>query len=719
MTNQSRDQLCERISCMSEMATRSDRKRKAVEKPAHESTTFYHWAVILLGIGFGYLHRWHVSTLFENDRHFSHLSEIEREMSFRTEMGMYYSYYKTIAESKDFFDGMDKLSYDNLSEYGNIIDATRKYSLLPEIVTGFLYHVARNLGLISQEEQCWQIERGDGLPPVTSCEGLGVPVYFYLEMVWSSTIFTAIILFYYATYLSNSIYGGVLTILFFLFNHNECTRVQWTPPLRESFAYPMLLFQMYSVTMAIRKCTKHDSEKEPVLLKNKTKQRLFMNIFGSTICSLCTWQFSHFVFTTQVVAILILKWLKIIPYDFYKNFCMVHILAVMATTKLTNSTLIICSFYTCLMFSSNVVSFIIKLLQFHNLKREIILEIAITIIFTKWIKSYILYSEDDAHVFNILKSKLTDYRDFHTMLYTCSAEFGFLQYKTYEAIIKTLLLPTAILAGMLALYYWYRNFKMNDYPLCIEPDVAYNGLQTGAFIIMAVFIMRLKLFMTPHLCIIASIVCSKRYLEKIGLKSELMRLAVVILVLGGMSYHGVDRFQEERSFIGEYSNIEQEELFEWIKSNTPKNAVFAGKMALMANLMLSTRRPIVNNPYYESKEMRDRTMKVYEVYSRKDASSVYASLRNMKVSYIVLEEPLCLGFANLPRGCQMIDLWDMVDNGTAKATNKPPLCPLLFRGNAYPFRRAFVNSNYVVLQLDYSHYVEFKPKTSTPLHYQF
>ncbi|KAL6438695.1 hypothetical protein ACFW04_004595 [Cataglyphis niger] len=690
------------------MATKSDRKRKAAEKPAHESTALYYWAVNLLGLGFGYLHRWHVSTIFENDGHFSHLSEMEREMSFRSEMGMYYSYYKTIAESKDFFDGMNKISHDNLSEYGNVIDASRKYNLLPEIVAGFLYHIAKSLGIILQE-QCWKIER-ENMPPVTSCEGLGVPVHFYLEIVWLSTIFTAAILFYYAMYLSNSIYGGLLTILFFFFNHDECTRVQWTPPLRETFAYPMLLFQMYSVTMAIRKYAKHDSDKEPISLRNKTRQGLFMDIFGSTICSLCTWQFSHFVFTTQIIAILILKWLRIVPYDFYKNFCTAHALAIAAASKITNGTLIICSFYTCIIIGSNVASFLMKLSRFQNIKRDIILEIAMTIIFTKWIKSYILYSQDDAHVFNILKSKLTGYRDFHTMLYTCAPEFDFLEYKTYEEIIMTLLLPTAILVGMLVLYYWYRNFKTSNYPLCIEADMAYNGLQTGAFIIMAIFIMRLKLFMTPHLCIIAGAVCSKRYLEKVGLKGELMRLAIFILLVGGMSYHGVDRFQDERGFIGEFNNIEQEKLFNWIKNNTPKNAVFAGKMSLTANLMLSTRRPIVNNPYYESKEMRDRTMKVYEIFSRKDVISVYNSLRDMKVSYIVLEEQLCLGSANLPRGCQMIDLWDVVDNGTAKAANKMPLCPLLFKGNAHPFKRAYVNNDYVVLQLDYSHYIEVKPK---------
>lgn len=275
------------------------------------------------------------------------------------------------------------------------------------------------------------------------------------------------------------------------------------------------------------------------------------DILLSAICSLCTWQFSHFVFATQIIALLILKWMRIIPYDFYKNFCMTHALAIAAATSITNGTLIVSSLYMCLLISSNAANLMIKLSRSPNTIRDIILEIATTIVFTKWMKSYILYSQDDAHVFNILKSKLTDYRDFHTMLYTCSAEFDFLQYKTYEAIVKTLLLPTAILAGMLALYYWYRSYKTSDYPHCVEADMAYNGLQTGAFIVMAVFIMRLKLFMTPHLCIIAGAVCSKRYLEKVGLKSELARAAVIFLLVSGMSYHGVERFQQERGFIGE------------------------------------------------------------------------------------------------------------------------------------------------------------------------
>ena len=52
-----------------------------------------------------------------------------------------------------------------------------------------------------------------------------------------------------------------------------------------------------------------------------------------------------------------------------------------------------------------------------------------------------------------------------------------------------------------------------------------------------------------------------------------------------------------------------------------------------------------------------------------------------------------------------------MDKGKTKNEGKMPVCPLLYRGNAHPFRRVFENRAYVVLQLNYTKYVEYKPKT--------
>ena len=45
------------------------------------------------GLFFGGLHMYHVSSLYENDRSFSLLSTMEREMSFRTEMVIFPSFF--------------------------------------------------------------------------------------------------------------------------------------------------------------------------------------------------------------------------------------------------------------------------------------------------------------------------------------------------------------------------------------------------------------------------------------------------------------------------------------------------------------------------------------------------------------------------------------------------------------------------------------------------
>lgn len=278
----------------------------------------------------------------------------------------------------------------------------------------------------------------------------------------------------------------------------------------------------------------------------------------ATVISLCCWQFSHFVFTTQIIALLILKWIRIIPNSLYSSIFIVHCWSIVIAMCITDFYTLFDSLYLCLLLTSKAFSLTEKVSRVIGKTFQTIIEIVLTIAWTVDLKSlHSTLSENNAHVFNLLKAKLTNYKDFHTMLYTCSPEFDFLQYRNYEIIIKTLLLPTAILAGILAVYFWYRNYKIKGYPRCIEADLAYNGLQTGAFIIMAVFIMRLKLFMNPHLCIIAGTVCANRYLEKFGLKNEMTKTAVTLLLISAMSYHGLKVLQEERSVIGNYHATEK------------------------------------------------------------------------------------------------------------------------------------------------------------------
>lgn len=270
-----------------------------------------------------------------------------------------------------------------------------------------------------------------------------------------------------------------------------------------------------------------------------------------TVTSLHCWQFSQFILSTQIIAFLILKWLCIIPENLYKKLYIVHVVSLITVLIATQSSLLLCSLYTAMLASHVYVKFVIKSFQrFLSAQQLVLMEIFQFVITTELIKSLFLGSANDEHVYNILKSKLSSYRDFHTMLYTCSPEFDFFKYETMDTIVRTLLLPSAALAGVLVLYYWYRNYRNDGYPRCIEPHLAYNFLQLGAFVVMAVFVMRLKLFMTPHLCIVSGLVAGKKYFNKFGLKSDAVRAAFVILLIGGMSHYGIQRFEQEREIVG-------------------------------------------------------------------------------------------------------------------------------------------------------------------------
>ena len=220
----------------------------------------------------------------------------------------------------------------------------------------------------------------------------------------------------------------------------------------------------------------------------------------------------------------------------------------------------------------------------------------------------------------------------------------------------------------------------------------YNIFQCAAYVLMAIIIMRLKLFMTPHLCIMTSLLASKKIFGWIGSRER--QLGIVAVIVAGMTFQGLSNLQHQWSIMGEYSNVPLEELVEWIKANTARNAVFAGPMPTMATVKLTTLRPIVNHPHYEDAGLRERTKKVYSMYSRKSADEVKPMMVEMKVDYVIVEDSWCT--RRTKPGCQMAEIWDLEDKDNR---GKEPLCSIMQRDPKPYFKRVFKNSVYQVLKV--------------------
>ncbi|KAF1612218.1 UNVERIFIED_CONTAM: putative C-mannosyltransferase DPY19L1, partial [Eudyptes robustus] len=309
----------------------------------------------------------------------------------------------------------------------------------------------------------------------------------------------------------------------------------------------------------------------------------------------------------------------------------------------------------------------------------------------KYLTSLAFGIADDAHIGNILKSKFIGYKDFDTLMYTCAAEFDFMEKETPVRYTKTLLLPVVlvvfgvIIKRVICKYYasvWYFFFF----------QLVYHALQLLAYSVLAILIMRLKLFLTPHLCVMASLVCSKQLFGWLFCKIQPKTLVFAILAL--MAIEGSANLQTQWNIMGEFSNLPQEELLEWIKVNTRQDAVFAGAMPTMASVKLSTLRPIVNHPHYEDAGLRARTKVVYSMYSRKPAKEVKRELIKLGVNYYILEESLCV--SRKKPGCSMPEIWDVEDPANS---GKIPLCTLMSKDSRPYFITVFENSNYRVLKI--------------------
>ncbi|XP_078253736.1 dpy-19-like 1, like isoform X2 [Rhinoraja longicauda] len=655
---------------------------------------------ILLAIIVGILHWYHIASLFENNRHFSHLSTLEREMAFRTEMGLYYSFFKAIIEAPSYNEGLTCIMNDRLTEYPLIINTLKRFNLYPEVVLSSWYRIyiaiADFLGISTKI--CWRVDRGQGFTPVESCEGMGDPAYFYVTFVFILNGFMMSLFFIYGTYLSGSRLGGVITVACFFFNHGECTRVMWTPPLRESFSYPFLILQMLLLTHILRS---HSVEKKTLAAF------CIANIFF-----LLPWQFAQFVLLTQVASLFATYVLGYIDASKLLDIINAHMISLVVCFMLMfGNTMLLSSYYAA---SLAVVYGMITLKSRISqcwpqnvLGSWIIKGIAwlVGTIILKFLASRLLGVADDAHISNLLKSKFTNYKDFDTLMYTCAVEFDFMEFETPLRYTKTLLLPvtvcvfTVIVAKTLKELICLlkeRNSQNTELMTSTQGEMVYHVFQLLAFVLLGVLIMRLKLFLTPHMCLMASLICSRQFFWWIKNKSH--HRIFVCVMLATMALQGAFNLREQWSIIGEFSNFPQEELLEWIKENTKTDAVFAGAMPTMASIKLSTGRPIVNHPHYEDAGLRERTKLVYAMYSRKSAEEVKNGLLSLGVEYFIFEESWCL--RKTREGCSMPEIWDVEDVENAMKT---PLCSVISKSPAPHFTLVFQNDIYKILKMKKSH----------------
>ncbi|KAL8620644.1 hypothetical protein ACOMHN_029534 [Nucella lapillus] len=670
-----------------------------------ESTKF--WTVprtilvICLAIGVSVIHRNHIATMFENDRHFSHLSTLERELAFRTEMGLYYSYFKTIISAKSTSEGIQEIMYDNITEYPSTINTLKRFNLYPEVALGLAFRAFEQISdtMKWQTKICYTVNRGQGYEPVQSCEGLGEPAYFYVEAVFLLNGLMMGIFFLFGTFLSGCPFGGVVTVAAFFFNHGECTRVQWTPPLRESFAYPFFVLQMLVVSYLLR-CS-------------KVSVKTIVAIASLTTIFMACWQFAQFALLTQTAAVFGTFVLQYSTVQHLKAFLLGQTVGFLNGYILLfgNEMLLTSYFASCLLTVWIIVLLnpLIQRLNFRLLKMIVqSLLLGGGTLGLKVVISKALHVTDDAHIGEILRSKFTNFRNFHTSLYTCAKEFDFLETETVVRLTKSLLLPCAIVAVLLIVFhilkYEFSQGRSEDKASQVQQenpskpnaDLVYLVLQLAAMTVMAVLIMRLKLFWTPHLCLAVSVLASRRLLKFLPKYNEGVHSAMLVGLLAGMAVSGYSNISHQRSIIGEFSNYPLEELVEWIKASTPKDAVFAGPMPTMATIKLCTHRPIVNHPHYEDAGLRERTKKVYTMYSRKPAEEVKQNLLDLKVQYAILEMSWCVRESR--PGCGMPDVWDTEDSVNQ---GKEPVCTLLKNNPGPHFTRVFQNGVYDVLKINH------------------
>ncbi|XP_059841049.1 probable C-mannosyltransferase DPY19L4 isoform X2 [Hypanus sabinus] len=635
------------------------RGNNAKSKPA-----LHQWAKVFFGswaaIASGMLYAVYLSTFHERKFWFSSRQDLEREISFQADSGLYYYYYKKMLQATSIQEGFFELTHDNKTLSLRTLNSVQQIGLYPEVFAGILYRITGSRETIE-------------------------PVYFYIGIIFGLQAVYVTALYVTSWMLSGTWMAGMLTVIWYIINRTDTTRVEHTVPLRENWALPYLALQVGALTGYLKTNINSTMEVFSYLL-----------MCASAFAFIMMWEMSHYVLFVQAFSLFLLDCLDLIQShkvtEVHRMYLMC--LALGYFTQFRNSALL----------SSPLLSFIVgshlakyiqqNLKKGHFVARLMKLLLHFYLVFTVSITlnlviKKMLPQEENEHILKFFEAKfdLNTTRDFSINLLLCQETFQTPSQEFFVRLTQTCLLPFCMSVLLICLFSTLQVVarKFRDVPqkaadlsemvmIGERPEVVYHTLHLLLFGSLALLFQGLKYLWTPYACMFAAFgVCSPQLwmtvFKWLRLKTVPPLLLALVLSTAVPTIIGFSIWKDffpdvmsELSELKEFYDSDTVELMNWIKQ-TPSAAVFAGSMQLMGTVKLCTGRTVTTHPLYSDRDLRKRTEEIYQVYSRRSAEDIYMILTSYKANYVIIEEGICNDMGSV-KGCRVKDLVD-VANGHA------------------------------------------------------
>eukprot|EP00127_Corallochytrium_limacisporum_P003539 Clim_evm22s150 gene=Clim_evmTU22s150 len=581
--------------------------------------------------------------LVEAHKFYSHLTLQQRELSMYSEQGFYYSFYKHAA-----LEGWSSIHSHFLAndrvEAPNTINALYRFNVYQELILGLSYHYCRELL--------------NDIDMVT----------FYYGFIFALNGVGIAMLFLCSTSAGRSIWAGLLTVSIYWLNLKHVSRVHHVPDGRESFGVPLMWMQLFSIAQILRK---------PEPFKASTANKL--GLVGTTVAFLLSWQLAPLILLLQGCALFGAYLLRAIPMMHYRD--------------ITGGIIIACAIVTWMMYNNPYtiespgfvyivaitimstlgdVLFAVKRTLYnpdlHVILRVMSAAVLINVSFIiaiafRFIIGVLNGNELslDEHIGHFIMTKVGGerYATFHTKLYSCQPAFQALKMADLWELSDTLLVPVALFGVVSVLFFAIRDWVRAKYPedvtVCsvfphrIPAELTMHAILTLLFFTSTLFISRFRALMGPAFALMAGQVFypDATWLDTVS--SSRTKLFICIAGIAVMLRIGLPRTNAFMNKELEWHDDGLVSLATWINENTDPDAILAGAMSVLGPLCGHTLRRTANHAHYEHPDIRERTEKIYQIYSDAPPEKVHSLLSEYDVDYLIVD--MAMVRAKAPKGC--------------------------------------------------------------------